>query len=175
MLCVRCGAPEPEAKEIHRQYEFYADGYFVKVINNLSNQSMEYFFFRGDKIIERFEVGLREHMELREAYGIKDGEDDREIIWDIFKKAQEKKFGVVRTFEDDPNVKRIEVRVVPWGRELCRIDGKNLAVGDSGVCRHHGGRSRPTPHKPSYSIDPTSSYRAYGSRVLKAVWKGIGG
>ena len=138
MLCVRCGAPEPEAKEIHRQYEFYADGYFVKVINNLSNQSMEYFFFRGDKIIERFEVGLREHMELREAYGIKDGEDDREIIWDIFKKAQEKKFGVVRTFEDDPNVKRIEVRVVPWGMEFCqavtRSGGQN--------CKYHGGYAR---------------------------------
>ena len=126
MLCVRCGAPEPEAQEVTRQFEFYRDGYFVKAVENGTlGLSMEYFFFRGDKLVERFELGFRQYMELCEAYGIIDGMDGEEILWDIFKRAQEKKFGVVRTFEDDPNVKRIEVRVVPWGRE------------------------RPTPHSPS--------------------------
>jgi hypothetical protein len=143
LYCVGCGAPEPEAKEVKRQFEFYRDGYFIKAIENSGNLfGMEYFFFRGDKLIERFDLGLRAYMTLREVYNIKDGQDDWEIIWDIFKKAQEKQFGLVRTFEDDPKVKRIEVRIVPWGRELCRVDGENLAVGNSGVCRLHGGKSR---------------------------------
>lgn len=138
-FCVGCGAPEPEAKEISRRYEFYRDGYFIKAVEGSAGLfGVEYFFFRGDKLIERFELGLRAYMTLKEAYNIRDGQDDWEIIWDIFKKAQEKKFGVVRTFENDPKVKRIEVRVVPWGVEFCSARTRS---GDH-LCRLHGGKTR---------------------------------
>lgn len=136
-FCVGCGAPEPQAEEIERRYEFYRDGYFIKVIAK-GVVDMEYFFFRSDKLVERFELDLRSYMTLLEAYGIKDGQDDWEIIWDIFKRAQEKKFGVVRTFENDPEVKRIEVRVVPWGVEFCNARTRS---GDH-LCRLHGGKTR---------------------------------
>lgn len=135
-LCASCGAPEPEAEEVKRQCEFYRDGYFIRAIEN--GWEMEYFFFRGDKLIERIVLRIRQYMELREAYGMREGEDDWPVIWDIFKKAQEKKFGVVRTFEDDPKVKRIEVRVVPWGVEFCNARTRS----GNHLCRLHGGKMR---------------------------------
>lgn len=149
--CPGCGQTEIEEIQQRREYEFFHKGYFVKVVENRLEQTNEYFFFRGRDLIDRIRIGLRDWMMLIEP--LDEGTDCFYLIWDMFEKSQKDKFGVVKTYEKDPKYKRVEVRLVPWGYEVCnaisKINGRN------GIPPHvHGEEPNyVTQMEPSGSVD----------------------
>lgn len=137
--CLGCGQTEIARVQDQHKYEFFHKGYFVKVLQYLSGlNDIEFFFFRGEKLIEHLKVDFRTFMHLREAHGVSDGEDDFYLIWEMFEETQKGKFGVVKTYENDPKYKRIDARVIPWGYEICNA---MIKVNDNlrTLCRVHEG------------------------------------
>jgi len=139
--CLGCGQTEVEGKEHSglRKFEFFKDGYFIKILQSVQFNDMEIFFFRGEVLVDHLKINYRALMHLREARGVVAGEDDFFLIWEMFEESQKGKFGTVKIYEDDPKYKRIEARIIPWGMDYCQAMIKNGNGRTGNLCRMHGG------------------------------------
>ena len=157
--CSGCGQTEVLEKEDVVKSEFFYNGYFIRTNKSMGSFNMEFYFFRGRELVDTLKINWRDLMLWKEGAGIKDGEEWFHLIWDMFKKSQEEKHGLVEIYENDPRYKRIEVRLIEWGsngrRRIKSHPGVTGGYSDERVLTkfHRAScKERPTPSKPSGSL-----------------------